>query len=231
MKDSAARSRPAASCSAPRGSTTPTSFGADKKVAGRRDHAQGGLDRLVGHLDDLVQGQAPELHVQVDELDHLPKANAQVAEYFGEAPAQTKACAQTADKNHCTTYHALDQAYADKIAYWTTPTKDCGDDRGDDCKDYAAWTQAWTRSRAERHQDGRPGTRAAAGRGSSACRAALHARPRLRLAGLLSVPLAVAARRLPRLAGASCSRPPSGASTVHRRAGQGLHPATTCHAR
>jgi len=73
-----------------------------------------------------------------------PKANAQVAEYFGEAPAQTKACAETVDKNHCTTYHALDQAYADKIAYWTTPTKDCGDDRGSVCKDYSAWTQAWT---------------------------------------------------------------------------------------
>jgi putative spermidine/putrescine transport system substrate-binding protein len=73
-----------------------------------------------------------------------PKVNAQVAEYFGEAPAQTKACAETADKNHCTTYHALDQSYADQIAYWTTPTKDCGDDRGAVCKDYSAWTQAWT---------------------------------------------------------------------------------------
>src|SRR3954454_2203069 len=73
-----------------------------------------------------------------------PKVNAQVAEFFGEAPAQTKACAETADKNHCTTYHALDQAYADQIAYWTTPTKDCGDSRGQTCKDYSAWTQAWT---------------------------------------------------------------------------------------
>jgi putative spermidine/putrescine transport system substrate-binding protein len=73
-----------------------------------------------------------------------PKVNAQVAEYFGEAPAQTKACEETTDKNHCTTYHALDQTYADQIAYWTTPTKDCGDSRGAVCKDYAAWTQAWT---------------------------------------------------------------------------------------
>jgi putative spermidine/putrescine transport system substrate-binding protein len=73
-----------------------------------------------------------------------PKVNAQVAEYFGEAPAQTKACDETADKNHCTTYHALDQTYADQIAYWTTPTKDCGDSRGAVCKDYSAWTQAWT---------------------------------------------------------------------------------------
>jgi putative spermidine/putrescine transport system substrate-binding protein len=73
-----------------------------------------------------------------------PKVNAQVAEYFGEAPAQTRACELTADKNHCTTYHALDKAYADQIAYWTTPTKNCGDGRGATCKDYAAWTQAWT---------------------------------------------------------------------------------------
>jgi putative spermidine/putrescine transport system substrate-binding protein len=73
-----------------------------------------------------------------------PKVNAQVAEWFGEAPAQTKACTETADKSHCTTYHALDKAYADRISYWTTPTQNCGDSRGNTCKDYAAWTQAWT---------------------------------------------------------------------------------------
>ena len=38
---------------------------------GRGGQAQGGRDRLVGHLDDLVQGRAPELHVQVDGLHHL----------------------------------------------------------------------------------------------------------------------------------------------------------------
>ncbi|HYT09189.1 MAG TPA: ABC transporter substrate-binding protein [Mycobacteriales bacterium] len=73
-----------------------------------------------------------------------PKVNAQVAEWFGEAPAQTKACAQTADKSFCETYHALDKSYADRISYWTTPTRNCGDSRGTTCKDYAAWTQAWT---------------------------------------------------------------------------------------
>jgi putative spermidine/putrescine transport system substrate-binding protein len=73
-----------------------------------------------------------------------PAVNAQVAEWFGEAPAQTQACARTADKSHCDTFHALDEAYADRISYWTTPTRNCGDDRGNTCKDYAAWTQAWT---------------------------------------------------------------------------------------
>ncbi|HYY10617.1 MAG TPA: ABC transporter substrate-binding protein [Kineosporiaceae bacterium] len=94
----------------------------------------------------MVSSKAAHPNCMYKWLDWIvsPKANAAVAEYFGEAPSQTKACDVTADKNHCTTYHALDQAYADKIAYWTTPTKDCGDDRGTVCKDYAAWTQAWT---------------------------------------------------------------------------------------
>ena len=42
-----------------------------RRQAGRQRHAQGGRDRLVRHLDDLVQGQASELHVQVDGLHHL----------------------------------------------------------------------------------------------------------------------------------------------------------------
>jgi putative spermidine/putrescine transport system substrate-binding protein len=74
-----------------------------------------------------------------------PKVNAQVAEYFGEAPANSKACAQTTDPKHCDTYHAGDSAYASKIAYWTTPISQCLDGRTDvQCEDYGAWTQAWT---------------------------------------------------------------------------------------
>jgi hypothetical protein len=37
----------------------------------RDDAAGGGLDRLVGHLDGLVDGEASQLHVHVDGLDHL----------------------------------------------------------------------------------------------------------------------------------------------------------------
>jgi putative spermidine/putrescine transport system substrate-binding protein len=72
-----------------------------------------------------------------------PKVNDQVAEWFGEAPAQTKAC-EVATKGFCEQFHALDAAYANSISYWTTPTKNCLDGRGDICKDYAAWVQAWT---------------------------------------------------------------------------------------
>jgi putative spermidine/putrescine transport system substrate-binding protein len=74
-----------------------------------------------------------------------PKINAQVAEWFGEAPGNLKACEFTADKNHCETYHAGDAAYANKIHYWTTPIKECLDGRTDvTCTDYATWTQKWT---------------------------------------------------------------------------------------
>ncbi|MFI7543612.1 ABC transporter substrate-binding protein [Actinoplanes sp. NPDC049599] len=74
-----------------------------------------------------------------------PTANAQVAEYFGEAPANQKACALTTDKNFCTAYHAGDAAYAEKIWYWSTPIPQCLDGRTDvTCTDYAAWTRAWT---------------------------------------------------------------------------------------
>lgn len=73
-----------------------------------------------------------------------PKANAQVAEYFGEAPANLKACDQTSDKKFCAGYHAEDASYAEKIHYWSTPITQCLDGRTDvKCTDYAAWTKAW----------------------------------------------------------------------------------------
>jgi putative spermidine/putrescine transport system substrate-binding protein len=73
-----------------------------------------------------------------------PKVNAQVAEWFGEAPSNLKACQQTSDKGFCQTYHAGDTAYYDRLSFWTTPTRQCGDDRGAVCKDYNDWVQAWT---------------------------------------------------------------------------------------
>jgi putative spermidine/putrescine transport system substrate-binding protein len=79
-------------------------------------------------------------------MNHIisPKANAAVAEWFGEAPANEKSCALTAVKNHCEIFHADDEAYFDQVAYWNTPRKECGDDRGAVCKDYSEWVKAWT---------------------------------------------------------------------------------------
>ena len=80
-------------------------------------------------------------------LDYIasPEANAAVAEYFGESPANPKACDLTKDKAHCETFHSGDEAYAERIWYWTTPVAECLDGRTDvKCTDYSEWTKAWT---------------------------------------------------------------------------------------
>ncbi len=72
-----------------------------------------------------------------------PKANAEVAESFGEAPAQSKSCSLTTDPNFCAEYHANNPAFWKRVYYWITPVADCGNGSSD-CKDYNDWVQAWT---------------------------------------------------------------------------------------
>jgi putative spermidine/putrescine transport system substrate-binding protein len=72
-----------------------------------------------------------------------PKVNAEIAEFFGEAPAQEKACEHTANPNFCSEYHAEEPAFWKRVYYWQTPLADCGNGESD-CKDYNDWVQAWT---------------------------------------------------------------------------------------
>ncbi|MEE6164448.1 MULTISPECIES: ABC transporter substrate-binding protein [unclassified Mycolicibacterium] len=72
-----------------------------------------------------------------------PEVNAQVAEYFGEAPAQTKACEHTTQKDFCDVYHATDADYAAQIHYWTTPQTQCVDGSGNNCTAYSQWVDKW----------------------------------------------------------------------------------------
>jgi putative spermidine/putrescine transport system substrate-binding protein len=76
-----------------------------------------------------------------------PEAQAKVAESFGEAPVNPKACALTKDTQHCAKFHAQDESWWKDVYYWTTPTQDCGDDRGDACKTQEDWKAAWTEIR------------------------------------------------------------------------------------
>ncbi len=47
-----------------------------------------------------------------------------------------------------TIFHAEDEDYFSKVAYWNTPIKACLDGRTDvKCTDYAEWTKAWTEIR------------------------------------------------------------------------------------
>lgn len=93
----------------------------------------------------MVSSKAKNPNCMYKWMDYItsPQVNAQVAEYFGEAPAQTKACEFTSDKTFCDTYHATDSAYAEKISYWTTPQKQCVDGSGDNCTAYNEWVDKW----------------------------------------------------------------------------------------
>jgi len=82
-------------------------------------------------------------------MDHMAsaEANGQATVWFGEAPTSQAACeyAETLSPGHCELTHATDEAYYDKIWYWTTPQADCADtDGATTCKDQAAWVAAWT---------------------------------------------------------------------------------------
>jgi putative spermidine/putrescine transport system substrate-binding protein len=87
-------------------------------------------------------------------MDHIldPEVNAEVAVWFGEAPANEKSCALTGEldpayfgtADHCEVFHADDEAFFDQVYEWKTPVSDCGDDRGDECKTYDEWVQGWT---------------------------------------------------------------------------------------
>lgn len=94
----------------------------------------------------MISSKAADPNCAYAWMDYIasPDAQAAVAQYFGEAPANPKAC-DVAAKGFCDAYHATDAAYADEIHYWTTPISQCLDGRRDvTCTDYGDWTQAWT---------------------------------------------------------------------------------------
>ena len=79
-----------------------------------------------------------------------PHVQAEVAEYFGEAPANPKACTELDKtygsygvKNFCTLYSVNDKAFYDAISFWKTPQADCGDSRGQTCVSYDKWVTAF----------------------------------------------------------------------------------------
>jgi putative spermidine/putrescine transport system substrate-binding protein len=75
-----------------------------------------------------------------------PKVQAQQAVYFGETPANTKACAimDKLSKGSAAQYHCgASAAYFNSIKFWKTPVAACGNGKND-CMDYTKWQQAWT---------------------------------------------------------------------------------------
>ncbi len=99
----------------------------------------------------MIAKDTPNLNCAYKWLDWMasPATNAQAAEWFGEAPANSKACDLTADPEHCTKFHAGDTAYWEDVYYWNTPTEQCLDGRTDvKCVPYAEWSKAWSELRS-----------------------------------------------------------------------------------
>jgi putative spermidine/putrescine transport system substrate-binding protein len=81
-------------------------------------------------------------------MDYItsPDVQAQVATYFGEAPANPKACDSIAgtDATFCDVFKAKDASFAQAIRFWATPRKKCLDGSGTDCVPFSEWIKAWT---------------------------------------------------------------------------------------
>jgi putative spermidine/putrescine transport system substrate-binding protein len=75
-----------------------------------------------------------------------PKVQAEQAIFFGETPANTKACAimNKLSPGSAAQYHCGASAkYFSSIKFWKTPIAACGNGKND-CMDYTQWQQAWT---------------------------------------------------------------------------------------
>jgi putative spermidine/putrescine transport system substrate-binding protein len=106
----------------------------------------------------MISSEAKHPNCMYKWMDYItsPSVQAQVMQWFGEAPAQSKACEPNeiaaadkalglpADPKFCDNYHAADPGFWKRVYYWNTPLANCGDDRGDVCKDYNDWVSAWT---------------------------------------------------------------------------------------
>jgi putative spermidine/putrescine transport system substrate-binding protein len=85
-------------------------------------------------------------------MDHMmsAEANGQATVWFGEAPTSQQACdyAETIAPGHCEQTHANDEAYYEKVWYWSTPQADCADtDSATTCVTQDDWVSAWTKLR------------------------------------------------------------------------------------
>ena len=90
-------------------------------------------------------------------INHITSApvNAAIADFFGEAPGNSKSCTLTLDEftptysgfpsmeEICANFHAADVPYWDDVFYWTTPTVACLDGRSGPCVGFDDWISAW----------------------------------------------------------------------------------------
>ncbi len=75
-----------------------------------------------------------------------PETNGAIAVATEIAPANRLACETIPE--HCDAFHADDEDYYLRVLYRTTPSPDCGDERGRVCTDWEDWVRAWNQLRS-----------------------------------------------------------------------------------
>ena len=127
---------------------TANTANADQELVGATKPSEGS----TGWSDTwMVAKDTQNINCAYKWLDYIvsPKVNAEIAEYFGEAPANEKSCDLTENKDHCDVFHAKEEDYWTNVWYWTTPTENCLDGRTDvKCVPYKDWVAAWTSLRS-----------------------------------------------------------------------------------
>ena len=99
----------------------------------------------------MIKKDTPNINCAYLWLNHVvsPQVNAQIAEYFGEAPANQKSCALTKNADHCAVFHAEETDFWSNVYYWTTPVENCVDGRTDvQCVAYDEWVRTWSELRS-----------------------------------------------------------------------------------
>ncbi len=99
---------------------------------------------VTGWADSwMISSRAPHPNCMYRWLDWTTTSGvqAQAAEWFGAAPANPAACDELPEE-FCRDHLADDPQVIDRVAFWKTPSADCGNGRND-CTDYSEWTQRW----------------------------------------------------------------------------------------
>ena len=129
------------------------------------DLLQGEDQPIVGVLPDegstgwsdtwMIATKAKHPNCMYMWMDHMASAEANgtgdgLVRRGADQPSRRASYAETLSPGHCELTHATDEAYYDKIWYWTTPQADCADtDSATTCKDQDAWVEAWTTLRGD----------------------------------------------------------------------------------
>jgi putative spermidine/putrescine transport system substrate-binding protein len=94
----------------------------------------------------MINSKTKSINCAYKFLDHITSApvNIQIAEYFGEAPGNSKSCELAQNPDHCDIFHAAETDYWTDVWYWTTPVAECLDGRTDvTCTTFEDWVKAW----------------------------------------------------------------------------------------